>query len=534
MSNSTARTATTRKTDPKGTTAMTRATSTATTRVRKAVAKATTPTEDKAQAQRERAAAGTKHIAELAVEEYRKALVNELAHTRIIAAESKAARAMRAANASAKLAGVAAPFRAVVGTLNSIQKDVTKDNVEKTKAAIRRNNEQPTPATVPATKAASKPAAQRKSSPKVIVVEVKAPAKKAAPKVALHEVETVNRADGSVDGHRAGCADIAKVVKRERLDHFGEPFAVASKHQAWLEYNVDFLPECEGCEGHDEAAGNCQHAYDINWLACAKAIPSGIAPEPEVKPVAPRRTAKKVAPRPVVKKATAAERKAEAGKRTAAAVPAKKVASKAATVAGSSALDKGTAPKAFALADYLTAAGWDTEVTKVDSATVKVVGKREGETLTVNFIDGKLPAHAERTYERTDGSIVKMRNVSAVRQQADKDPAKRPVKTVRTVVVRTRSTTPEVEAEESGRALDIDVKNADVDDLQKYLADTTIWWRRSAANGGGVSEARVWKVTKLIDTPSGRAMEFVEAASTKRGWTAGPVRCVVLKNVRRG
>ena len=94
--------------------------------------------------------------------------------------------------------------------------------------------------------------------------------------------------------------------------------------------------------------------------------------------------------------------------------------------------------------------------------------------------------------------------------------------------------TTEVEAEESSRALDIDVKNAEVDDLQKYLADTTIWWRRSAQYGGGTTEARVWRVTKLLDTPSGRAMEFIEAVNTKKGWTAGPVRCVTLKAVRRG
>ncbi len=95
MSNNTIRKST--ATNPKGTTAMSKATTTATARVRKSVAKVAAPSVDKEQAQRERAAAGTHHIADLAVEAYRKALVNDLAVNRVVASKSKASTAMKAA-----------------------------------------------------------------------------------------------------------------------------------------------------------------------------------------------------------------------------------------------------------------------------------------------------------------------------------------------------------------------------------------------------------------------------------------------------
>lgn len=77
-----------------------------------------------------------------------------------------------------------------------------------------------------------------------------------------HQITLINLTDGTVDGHAAGCADI----KRRTRNHADEPwtFAVATKHDAWLEYNTDFLAE-------GEESGQ----YDINWLPCAKHVPQG-------------------------------------------------------------------------------------------------------------------------------------------------------------------------------------------------------------------------------------------------------------------
>lgn len=90
---------------------------------------------------------------------------------------------------------------------------------------------------------------------------------------ATYEIETLNRADGSVDGHRAGCADIARIAKKERIDRSGS-WTVTSKLQAWADYNADFIGECYDHETCDEAHGQCANAYTINWLPCADHVPA--------------------------------------------------------------------------------------------------------------------------------------------------------------------------------------------------------------------------------------------------------------------
>jgi hypothetical protein len=100
-----------------------------------------------------------------------------------------------------------------------------------------------------------------------------------------YSVTLINKTDGTVDGHKAGCADI----KRGK-NHADTPwtFDVGTKRDAFLEYNADFIDEADG----DRYAAT----YAINWLPCANHVPAdeqtvadgtevedGIAPQPTVK-----------------------------------------------------------------------------------------------------------------------------------------------------------------------------------------------------------------------------------------------------------
>lgn len=87
-------------------------------------------------------------------------------------------------------------------------------------------------------------------------------------------VALVTMKNGTVAGHKAGCADL-----KQTRDHDNEvwTFDASSKNDAWLEYNADFLAECEGephCDRHDEAAGECNNAWGIEWASCANHIPA--------------------------------------------------------------------------------------------------------------------------------------------------------------------------------------------------------------------------------------------------------------------
>ena len=494
-----------RTTNPEGTATMAAATRTTATRARKAATKAA---DDGTKA---RAAAGTRHIAEVAIEAYRKALMANVSASRLAAAKTKASEAMKTANAAARAAKQPGAF-ATQSVLKAIETAATEAHATHDKP----KRESASAAAKPAAKATSKPAPQQRSAKPV----------SRSRKVTLHRVETLNRADGSVDGHAAGCADIAKVAKRERLDRSGEQ-QVSSKYAAWRDYNSDFIAEHEH-DGCDIDKGECGNAYDINWLPCADHVPAFDGQQPKRSRASKAADARGEAQsaRGEAKAATKAKKatKAVAEKPSRAAKSVTKTTSKPAAQAGSW-------PKVVSLEEHLKAEGWKVSTKKV-APHVVVVGTRNGESLTTHFIDGRMEINPMPFYTRTDGSVVKMRNVSAVKKQASSDPAARPVKTQRTVVVRTRTVTPEVEREEAGRGLAIDIKSCETDDLAKYLNDVTIWWRRSAQYGGGISEARVWRVRKIIDTPNGRAMEFAEAVPSKGGWTAGPMRCVLLKAIR--
>lgn len=65
--------------------------------------------------------------------------------------------------------------------------------------------------------------------------------------------------DHDVAAHRAGCQDVAKATRGH--DFFKESHA--TKRDAWLDYNSDFLDE-------DETGG-----WDIHFHNCTAGLPSG-------------------------------------------------------------------------------------------------------------------------------------------------------------------------------------------------------------------------------------------------------------------
>lgn len=75
-----------------------------------------------------------------------------------------------------------------------------------------------------------------------------------------HSIALVNMRDGSVQGHKAGCADL----KRGARKFADEPwtFDVESKADARFNYNADFDYDVDGW-------------YEIEWLPCANHVPEG-------------------------------------------------------------------------------------------------------------------------------------------------------------------------------------------------------------------------------------------------------------------
>lgn len=100
-----------------------------------------------------------------------------------------------------------------------------------------------------------------------------------------YAVALVNISDGSVQGHKAGCADLKRGNLRKHADH---PFEVevSSKEEARATYNADFDEETDGW-------------YEIQWAACTKHVPATTeapteepATEAPAKPAAKKTTAK--------------------------------------------------------------------------------------------------------------------------------------------------------------------------------------------------------------------------------------------------
>lgn len=78
-----------------------------------------------------------------------------------------------------------------------------------------------------------------------------------------HSIALVNITDGTVHGHKAGCADLTRGKLRRHADE-AWTFDVETKADAWFAYNSDFLAE-----------GGEDNAYTINWAPCAKHVPEG-------------------------------------------------------------------------------------------------------------------------------------------------------------------------------------------------------------------------------------------------------------------
>ena len=78
-----------------------------------------------------------------------------------------------------------------------------------------------------------------------------------------HNIALVNITDGSVQGHKAGCADLSRGKLRRHADQVWN-MEVETKHEAWVAYNGDFLAE-----------GPESGQYEIQWLPCAKHVPQG-------------------------------------------------------------------------------------------------------------------------------------------------------------------------------------------------------------------------------------------------------------------
>lgn len=83
---------------------------------------------------------------------------------------------------------------------------------------------------------------------------------------ATFEIALLNMRDGSVAGHRAGCADVNRAIRSGKADFDAGAweFSVATKREAFLEYNVDFIREADGDESN---------SYSIHWLPCANHVP---------------------------------------------------------------------------------------------------------------------------------------------------------------------------------------------------------------------------------------------------------------------
>lgn len=103
--------------------------------------------------------------------------------------------------------------------------------------------------------------------------------------MAQYNVALVNMTDGSVQGHKAGCADLKKHANKRHFADEAWELEVSSKNEAWLNYNSDFLAECythdDVC---DESKSVCANAYDIKWLPCANHVPEFDSPVESSKP----------------------------------------------------------------------------------------------------------------------------------------------------------------------------------------------------------------------------------------------------------
>ena len=238
------------------------------------------------------------------------------------------------------------------------------------------------------------------------------------------------------------------------------------------------------------------------------------------------------APTRVRKGATAKAKVTKAAKVTPAPVkPVAKPVTKAAAAKAAKAAaeaDPSKNSKVLSLAAHAATMGWTVEVGSTPPSVV-VVSERDAEKLTVWFIDGKMDLLNKPTYLRADGSVVLLRNVSAVKMQMDSDPAARPVKAVRSVAK--RASKPVEGAETPQRSLSFDPAETCDDEIAEIIAGSLLRWRRT---DGTVDEAVAGKKVTVTAHPRkpanvNRVIHFWSMVpSEKRGMIAGPERHVGL------
>ena len=347
------------------------------------------------------------------------------------------------------------------------------------------------------------------------------------------EITLRNMTDGSIEGHAAGCADLKRKAKRGHAQPSDEPwtFTVATKHEAWTEYNSDFLAEHDPEPECDHDAGTCGHAWSINWLPCADDVPE-TATEVKAKVEPFKATAPKAARG--VKAAKGATATA-AGKKAATATPAK--ARKAATPNVVVTPAQRSADKATALASEATTAGWTVEISDHGDTGKVVAMAKADERLTVWFIDGKLDLNEMPKYSSdARPKPVILRNVSAVKKQMDADPEKRPVSAAPQRAAGRRSSDSPRKVFTWDDALD---DAALLEQFATEWAGRRLHWDTRLVEGTEPEpqEALVGKVVKVERNAKSndRIVSFftLEWSDKEKGMLKGAQRTVALKFVRK-
>lgn len=344
---------------------------------------------------------------------------------------------------------------------------------------------------------------------------------------AKFDITLVNMTDGSVQGHRAGCADLTR-KGRGKVRQANEPwtFSVADKHEAWAEYNSDFL--AEGPE-----SGN----YQIDWLPCAGDVPQGaddtyevwaaeesgetVEPDPEPEPKEPFK-----ATAPKARKAAGTAKAAATTKKVSGTTTAKEKAPRPTPTDRSE-------QKAQDLADYALSVGWDAVIEPFQETGRKVTLRRGDEEMAAWFTDGKLDL-VDRPYYKNAARPrpVLLRNVSAMRQQMDEDETKRPIARETTRVARTER------ADRPRKSFTWDDSLDDaalLDALQTEMTGKRITWRVTLDGGSEEMERVIGKVVKVGRTPNNdRMVDFHELEITKGGLKANSrLRTLTLKSILR-
>ena len=256
----------------------------------------------------------------------------------------------------------------------------------------------------------------------------------------------------------------------------------------------------------------CDNGADGVWVSLTEsgaALANSLAataPAPEPKPAPAKKTAKKAVPAKMTKAAIAKEAKAVVD-----ADPAKN-------------------PKVLALVAYAETQGWDVH-TETNGAVVTVVAAREDELLTTTFVDGKLDLTTMPTFARVDGSVVMLRNVSAVKKQMDSDPSARPVKAVRPTTTRKAVAAIDGAEDAPQRSLPFNPAEASDEEVAETLSGAVLRWRRA---DGGIETAIAGKKVTVKAHPRkagkvNRLISFFEMVeSEKHGAIAGGERHVGL------